>query len=216
MSASVKLLLDCTYSRDDLNLYGFIMICIHVSCITVDILCKQILENCLKNSWKSWRNPGILLAWVCRHPVFILPLITLFCHCTIWYAWFLRPAQRYEDLTLIEFTCQAVCHFLTEHGIYVKFKKTSKLLSSSLPVSPSRILRAPVHHCTIWCRSNFGPRGPGPSHSTFFLRPALPMAPTRDNSARDERNVHRPNQRHSKEISLFVIPKMTLFHEKCV
>ena len=29
--------------------------------IWVDILCKQILENCLKNSWKSWRNPGILL-----------------------------------------------------------------------------------------------------------------------------------------------------------
>ena len=39
------------------------MICIHVSCITVDILCKQILENCLKISWKSWKNPGILLAW---------------------------------------------------------------------------------------------------------------------------------------------------------
>ena len=22
----------------------------------------------LKNSWKSWKNPGILMAWFCRHP----------------------------------------------------------------------------------------------------------------------------------------------------
>ena len=42
----------------------------------------------------------------------------------------------------------------------------------------------PAHH--IWCRSTFGPRGPGLSNPTSFLRPALPMAPTRDDNARDK------------------------------
>ena len=50
----------------------------------------------------------------------------------------------------------------------------------------------PAHHCTIWWRSTFGPRGPGLSNPTSFLRPALPMAPTTDNNARDERSVLRP------------------------
>ena len=44
---------------------------------------------------------------------------------------FLRPAQRYDDFKLIRITCQAACHGKTEHGIFVKFKK------------PSRVLRAP-------------------------------------------------------------------------
>ena len=56
---------------------------------------------------------------------------------------FLRPAQRYDDFKLILNTCQAACHGKTEHGIFVKFKKPAKLLSSYLPVSPSRVLRAP-------------------------------------------------------------------------
>ena len=46
-------------------------------------------------------------------------------------------------LKLIRNTCQAACHGKTEHGIFVKFKKPAKLLSSYLPVSPSRVLRAP-------------------------------------------------------------------------
>ena len=56
---------------------------------------------------------------------------------------FLRPAQRYGDFKLIRITCQAACHGKTEHGIFVKFKKPAKLLSSYLPVSPSQVLRAP-------------------------------------------------------------------------
>ena len=113
-------------------------------------------------------------------------------------------------------------------------KNRAKLLLSSLPVSPSWVLRCcphcrchhlgysvppahhhtkteqncccphcrchllgysvpPAHHHTIWCRSTFGPRGPGLSNPTSFLRPALPMAPTTDNNARDKRSVPRPN-----------------------
>ena len=55
----------------------------------------------------------------------------------------MRPAQRYDDFKLIRITLQAACHGKTEHGIFVKFKKPAKLLSSYLPVSPSWVLRAP-------------------------------------------------------------------------
>ena len=55
----------------------------------------------------------------------------------------------------------------------------------------------PALHRTIWCRSTFEPRGPGLSNPTFFLRPALPMAPTRDYNARDKRSVLRQTQQHS-------------------
>ena len=40
---------------------------------------------------------------------------------------FLRPAQRYGDFKHIRITCQADCHGKTEHGIFVKFKKPSKI-----------------------------------------------------------------------------------------
>ena len=63
--------------------------------------------------------------------------------------------------SLLPITCQAACHGKTEHGIFVKFKKPAKLLSSYLLVSPSRVLRAPgtspyhlvpKHLRTTWSR----------------------------------------------------------------
>ena len=51
----------------------------------------------------------------------------------------------------------------------------------------------PALHRIIWCRSTFGPRGPGLSNPTSFLRPALAMAPRRDDNARDKQSVLRPN-----------------------
>ena len=56
---------------------------------------------------------------------------------------FTRPMQRFGDFELVGITCQAACHDKTEHGIFVKFKNPAKLLSSHLPVSTSRVLRAP-------------------------------------------------------------------------
>ena len=116
---------------------------------------------------------------------------------------FLRPAQRYDDFILIKNTCQAACHGKTEHGIFVKFKKPAKLLSclknqqnccrSTCRCHHLGYSVPPALHRTIWCRSTFGPRGPGLSNPTSFLRPALPMAPTRDDNARDKRSVLRPN-----------------------
>ena len=103
------------------------------------------------------------------------------------------PGARYDDFKLIRNTCQAACHGKTEHGIFVKFKKPAKLLSSYLRCHHLGYSVPPALHRTIWCRSTFGPRGPGLSNPTSFLRPALPMAPTRDDNARDKRSVLRPN-----------------------
>ena len=72
-----------------------------------------------------------------------------------------RSVMMILNLKLIRITCQATCHGKTEHGIFVKFKKPAKLLSSYLPVSPSRVLCAPgtspyhlvsKHLRTTWSR----------------------------------------------------------------
>ena len=52
--------------------------------------------------------------------------------------------------------------------------KRAKLLFSSLLVSPSRVLRAPAHHCIIWCRSTFGPTWPRPEQSRLFSEVCSP------------------------------------------
>ena len=116
---------------------------------------------------------------------------------------FLHPAQRYEDFKLIRITCQAACHGKTEHGIFCHvFCHSAKLNMAKTeqncccPHCRCHHLGyfvPPAHHCTIWCRSTFGPRGPGLSNPTSFLRPALSMAPTTDNNTRDEQSVLRPN-----------------------
>ena len=93
-------------------------------------------------------------------------------------------------------------------------KNRAKLLSSYLPVSPSRVLRAPG---TIWCRSTFGPHGPGLSNPTSFLRPALPMAPTRDDNARDKRSVLRPNPAtFLRDFALYMTMKYAVIRKRCL
>ena len=126
----------------------------------------------------------------------------------------MRPAQRYDDFKLIRITCQAACHGKTEHGIFVKFKKPSKTavrchhLGYSVP---------PAHHRTIWCRSTFGPRGPGLSNPTSFLRPALPMAPTTDNNARDKRSVPRPNPAtFLRDFTLYMTTNYAIIRKRCL
>ena len=57
----------------------------------------------------------------------------------------------------------------------------------------------PALHRTIWCRSTFGPRGPGLSNPTSFLRPALPMAPTRDDNARDKRSEQSQRRQRQRQ-----------------
>ena len=121
---------------------------------------------------------------------------------------FLRPAQRYDDFKLIKITCKAACHGNCQ------FKKPSKtafvLIAGGYSVPPA-------HHRTIWCRSTFGPHGPGLSNPTSFLRPALPMAPTTDNNARDERSVPRPNPAtFLRDFTLYMTSKDAILWKRCL
>ena len=73
----------------------------------------------------------------------------------------------------------------------------------------------PAHHCTIWGRSTFGPRGPGLSNPTSFLRPALPMAPTRDDNARDKQSVLRPNPAtFLRDFTLYMTDKLCYYMKR--
>ena len=75
----------------------------------------------------------------------------------------------------------------------------------------------PALHRTIWCRSTFGPRGPGLSNPTSFLRPALPMAPTTDNNARDERSVLRPNPAtFLRDFTLYMTTNYAIIWKRCL
>ena len=75
----------------------------------------------------------------------------------------------------------------------------------------------PALHRTIWCRSTFGPRGPGLSNPTSFLRPALPMAPTRDDNARDKRSVLRPNPAtFLRDFALYMTMKYAVIRKRCL
>ena len=75
----------------------------------------------------------------------------------------------------------------------------------------------PALHRTIWCRSTFGPRGPGLSNPTSFLRPALPMAPTRDDNARDKRSVLRLNPAtFLRDFALYMTMKYAVIRKRCL
>ena len=75
----------------------------------------------------------------------------------------------------------------------------------------------PALHCTIWCRSTFGPRGPGLSNPTSFLRPALPMAPTRHDNARDKRSVLRPNPAtFLRDFALYMTTNYAIIWKRCL
>ena len=130
----------------------------------------------------------------------------------------LRPVKRYDDFKLIRITCQPACHGKTEHGIFCQVLKNEQNccrvhcwchhLGYSVP---------PAHHCTIWCRSTFGSRGPGLSNPTSFLRPALPMAPTTDDNPRDERSVLRPNPAtFLRDFMLYMTTNNAIIWKRCL
>ena len=107
--------------------------------------------------------------------------------------------------------------------------KRAKLLSSYLPVSPSRVFSAisgtqctqdsgtpdhlgysvpPALHRTIWCRSTFGLRGSGLSNPTSFLRPCSP-------DGTDKRRQHqRQTERPPPEPSNILKSLCALFDDK--
>ena len=96
-------------------------------------------------------------------------------------------------------------------------KNWAKLLLSSLPVSPSRVLRAPGTSSYYLVPKHLRARGPGLSNPTSFLRPALPMAPTTDNNARNERSVLRPNPAtFLRDVTLYMTTKYAIIRKRCL
>ena len=114
---------------------------------------------------------------------------------------FLRPAQRYDDFKLIRITCQAACHGKTEHGIFVKFKKPSKTAvvliagvtisgTPSLPVSPSRVLRAPGTSSYHLVPKHLRATWPRPEQSHLLPEACSPNGT--DNRQQRQRRTKRP------------------------
>ena len=110
---------------------------------------------------------------------------------------FLCPAQRYDDFKLI-------------NGIFVKFKKPAKLLSSYLPVSPSRVLRVPgssLHHLVP---KHLRATWPKPEQSHL-------MAPTRDDNARDKQSVLCLNPAiFLRDFTLYMTTNYAIIWKKCL
>ena len=78
-----------------------------------------------------------------------------------------------------------------------------KLLSSYLPVSPSRVFRAPgtsPYH-SIWCRSTFGPRGPGLRQSHLLPEACSPDGT--DKRRQRQRQTERPPPEPSNILKRF-------------
>ena len=94
-------------------------------------------------------------------------------------------------------------------------KNRAKLLSLYLPVSPSRVLRAPGTSPYHLVPKHL--RATGLSNPTSFLRPALPMAPTRDDNARDKRSVLRPNPAtFLRDFALYMKLKYAIIRKRCL
>ena len=100
----------------------------------------------------------------------------------------------------------------------VKFKKPSKtavVLNSGVPHLGHFLPPAP--HRTIRCLSTSGPRDPGLSNPTYFLRPALPIAPTTNNNAKDERSVLRPNPAtFFRDFTLYMTTEYAFVRTRCL
>ena len=103
-------------------------------------------------------------------------------HRTIW--------CRKTYFKLIRITCQAACHGKTEHGIFVKFKQPAKLLSSSLPVSPSRVLRAPGTSPYHLVPKHLRATWPRPEQSHLLPEACSPNGT--DNRRQRQRQTERP------------------------
>ena len=93
-------------------------------------------------------------------------------------------------LNLSETLGKPPCHGKTEHGIFVKFKKPAKLLLSSLPVSPSRVLRAPSTSLYHLVPKHLRATWPRPEQSHILHEACSPNGT--DNRQQHQRRTKRP------------------------
>ena len=142
--------------------------------------------------------------------------VTIFLGCRI--SKCLRRAHRYDNFKLIISNSSeslakpyVMAKLSWQNRTWHILKNRTKLLLFSLPVPPSWVLLAVIiRHHTIRCRSIFGPRGPGLSNPTSFLRPALPMAPTTTTTPATNEASSARTKRHSWEILCFIWRQITL------
>ena len=122
-------------------------------------------------------------------------------------------------------TCLAACHWLTYHLLAITWHSRLSSLTQNQQNCCRPTCRChhlgysvpPALHRTIWCRSTFGPRGPGLSNPTSFQRPALPMAPIRDDNARDKRSVLRPNPAtFLRDFALYMTTNYAILWKRCL
>ena len=72
----------------------------------------------------------------------------------------------------------------------------------------------PVFHRTIWCRSTFGPRGPGLSNPNSFLSPALQWHGQKTTTPETNRVSSARTQRQSYEIFALYDNKLRYYMRK--
>ena len=114
---------------------------------------------------------------------------------------FAPETQSYDDFQLIRDTCQATCHGKTEHGIFVKFKNRAKLLLSSLPVSPSFVLRAPGTSLYHFLLKHLRVTWPRPEQS--YLLPEASSPNGTDNRQQHQRRTKHPSPEPSDVLKRF-------------
>ena len=110
-----------------------------------------------------------------------------------------------SDFKLIRITCQAACHGKTD--VMASLKKPAKLLSSYLPVSPSRVLRAPgtspylVSFGIIWCRKHLRTTWSKPEQSHLLPEACSPNGT--DKRRQRQRQTERPPPEPSDILNRF-------------
>ena len=108
---------------------------------------------------------------------------------------FLRPAQRYSLMILnlshnIKTEQNCCCpHCRSHHFGYSVPRHIIVLFGAEAP--SAHVAQASEKFLSLVLDKYLWPRPE--QYPISFLRPALPMAPTTDNNARDERKVLRPN-----------------------
>ena len=118
-------------------------------------------------------------------------------------------AKRWFFLMMIPFGAEAPPHC----RCHKKPSKTAVVLIAGVTISGTRA--GPTHR-TIWCRSTFGPRGPGLSNPTSFLRPALPWH--RQQTTTPETNGASParTQRHFlRDFTLYMTSNDAILWKRC-
>ena len=132
--------------------------------------------------------------------------------CRVPYLQIFAPGAALWNFFNLLITSQAACQGKIKHGIFVKFKKPAKLLSSSLLVSPScapgtsLFYLVPKHFRALWPKPE---QAPSWGLLSKWHRQQTTMSEMYE-------TFSTRTQRHSWEILIFIWQQIMLFYEKGV